>query len=105
MRMNLQLGEMATVHRSKVKARRLVDPTYPPAARALNLHPISCRFRIFIDGNGVPQQRIVFHSCPGMFQESVEHAVMQWRFYPYRDEAGTKRPVQTNMEFIFRPPK
>lgn len=86
-------GEPAELHWSQVRVLEQVQPTYPKAAKALEISEASCRVRVYIDTAGHPTA-LDFEACPTVFRPATEAAVMQWRFSPATDEAGEPTAAQ-----------
>lgn len=67
--------------RYEVRVKRRVAPTYPTAAKRLNLDEVPCRVQVTIDEGGIPY-RVDDVDCPKVFHESAREALFQWRWYP-----------------------
>ena len=85
-------GTPRTFHHSEIRIKKQVFPEYPAAAKDKHLGDVRCRARVFIDDAGKPTG-VKHESCPKVFHQSLEHALMQWRWYPARVD-GEKVPAQ-----------
>ena len=66
---------------ARPRAVRRVAPHFPDEALAANITFAECLATISVDAAGTPTSVIV-SGCPDFFSESVEDAVMRWRFEP-----------------------
>jgi outer membrane biosynthesis protein TonB len=73
----------ATVQQSQIKWKVQTQPNYPKAAETMDLGEQRCKVKMYIDEKGVPF-KIDFVSCPKVFEEETERALMTWRAYPYK---------------------
>lgn len=92
-------GGLRSVHWTEVKVKRQVQPSYPPAAQAMNLEG-SCTVRFVIDERGAPTS-VTPVACPAPFQESALAAAAQWRFYPMKVN-GQAQPATFQLVLRFR---
>ena len=88
------------IHHSKLQIRRRIQPTYPEAAKAMNLGRVDCRVRVFIDETGKPYD-VRMHACPKMFHDTTREALYKWRWYPARKD-GQKVKVATMLKIRFQ---
>lgn len=87
-----------TFHHSELKIKRQVAPSYPEAAKAMNLGDVDCRVRISVDERGVPFD-VSYEVCPKVFQESAKDAILQWRWFPAK--IG-QEPVRAQFMLVIR---
>ena len=88
------------MHWSEVRVKRRPEVRYPRNAQSMNLGPVDCRVRIFIDARGRPYE-VKMESCPNIFRESAEQAAMKYRFYPMK-VAGESVPCQFVLSIKYR---
>ncbi len=94
------LGSVRTFHHSEIEWKVKSPPPYPEAAADMNLGEQNCRLRVFIDETGIPN-RVLFESCPKVFQGSTEaHILGKWRAYP-KKVAGQKVSAQFLLNIKF----
>ena len=89
-------------HHSELEVRQRKQPTYPEAARELNLGDQRCKARVFIDERGVPYDVIV-EACPQAFHSETKRALLQWRWYSPRD-GREKVKAQTIIAVTYKLP-
>jgi hypothetical protein len=79
-----------------------VDPAFPVGVRNLNHH--ECIVRLFVDEEGEPQA-VEPLACDPRFVDAARDALMRWRFEPWTDEDGDRRPVKTDLAIEFERPR
>ena len=79
---------------SRPRAVRRVAPHFPDEALAANISFVECLATVSVDVAGSPTNVIV-SGCPDLFFESVEDALMRWRFEPTMADGA---PVATEFE-------
>lgn len=97
-------GGVRKVHVSQVRFKRKSPyPVYPDAAKSLDLGPQNCKLIVSIDTRGVPED-VEFVACPSVFHQSARQAILQWRWFPYRDDRGVKQRVRfpMNIRYVLR---
>lgn len=87
------------VHRSEVRPRMLAEPSYPAAARGMNLGEVTCRVRVQIDERGRPED-LQIDSCPQLFHDEVRRAVQRSRWYPF-NLGGVRHRAQFAIAYRF----
>ena len=84
------------VRSSKVVALQRVNPAFPQVERGPASGELLCTVSVRIDEEGLPT-RIVREECLSPYFESVEEALMHWRWAPVRI-GGEARPAS----FVFQ---
>ena len=79
---------------SRPRAVRRVAPHFPEEALAANISFVECLATISVDAAGSPTN-VTVSGCPDLFFQSVENAVMRWRFEPAMADG---LPVATDFE-------
>jgi hypothetical protein len=74
--------------------RKMVQPEYPAAARALGLADQRCTVRVEVDERGVPDS-VEVEGCPEAFHQATREGVLQWRWYPSRAAGVPSRAAAT----------
>ncbi len=92
---------MLLVSSADVQPKRRVRPSYPAAAKALNIAEARCLVRFQVDAKGRPTD-ISVSGCPSVFHAEVLEAAWQWRFYPVRDRSGAKSAATFTLALSFR---
>ncbi len=92
------LGRMVSY--KDVKVKNMVQPTYPSAARSMNLGDQRCRVTVAIDAKGEPNS-VKVRGCPEVFHEEVKRAMFKSRWWPYKS-GGSKQPAQFTILITFR---
>lgn len=87
-------------HRSELVVRTRVDPTYPQAAKGLDLEASRCVATVLIGADGVPYNVAVM-DCPWVFYVETRDALMQWRWEPPTVE-GTPTRASTKIGITYR---
>jgi len=84
----------------EIKLRRRFPMEYPESERTRNARTVACRARVFIDERGITE-RVVVEGCADAFREAVIASLMQWTWYPARNEGGhpTKGQFLMNVKF------
>ena len=72
----------AVVHHTDVQWEHRVIPRYPREASDLELGPVMCRVRLFVEADGA-LDHVDFVSCPRVFQDPVLAAVTTSRWRPW----------------------
>ena len=97
-------GEVATilsVTAADVRPKRRVRPSYPDAAKALNISEARCLVRFSVDAKGSPTD-VQVSGCPRVFHDAVLKAAWQWKFYPVRNSDGVKSAASFTLALTFR---
>jgi len=68
------------VHHTEVDRRKVVDPSYPKAAKGMDLGRVSCKVLVTIDRKGVPTSATV-EDCPLVFHPESKDAMLRSRWY------------------------
>jgi hypothetical protein len=89
------------VHASELAVKRRVEPRYPEAALALGLGEQSCRARVHVGADGVPDW-VEVTGCPAAFHAATERALLGWRWWPFR-EGGARADVVTTVSVRYVP--
>lgn len=87
-------------HHSELEVKKRVNPSYPEAARALNIGDQRCLAKVFINEEGVPYE-VVVESCPKVFHEDTKAAILKWRWYPPKD-GKSKVKAQTTIAVTYK---
>ena len=90
---------VAEVHRSELRPRTLAEPSYPAAARGLDLGAVTCLVTVRVDDRGRPEDMDI-SGCPTVFHDEVGRAVSRSRWYPLR-LAGQRTPARFTLAYRF----
>jgi TonB family protein len=94
-------GPMLFITAADVQPKRRVRPSYPAAARALNITEARCLVRFVVDDKGRPTD-VSVDGCPNVFHAEVLDAAWQWRFYPVRGASGEKSAATFTLALRFQ---
>lgn len=99
---NVQAGEIE-VSESQAKHSAIAKPipAMPPMARSLKMGG-HVEVKVFIDGKGeVTDVKAV--QGPAILSNSVIQAVKNWKFTPFKDNAGGPSSAVATLSFDFKP--
>lgn len=85
------------LHHSDVAWEQRAIPRYPAEASDLELGPVQCRVRLFVDATGA-LDHVDFVSCPRVFQDPVLDAVSASSWVPWTVD---DRPVPFQFVLIY----
>ena len=93
-------GSITILRTSELRWKRAPTPTYPDAARELNLPETTCKAVITFDEQGTPYE-VTFQACPTVFQEAARTAILNSRMYPEK-RAGVAIRGRFTLKLVFK---
>jgi outer membrane biosynthesis protein TonB len=93
-------GSITILRASELRWKRAPNPTYPDAARELNLPETACKAVITFDEQGTPYE-VTFPACPRVFQEAARTAILNSRMYPQK-RAGVAIKGRFTLNLVFK---